>query len=104
MNRSKFLTQYLPNIKNFCKKIVPFIYFYKKQIDYFNQTAHGILTKEISLILPTFPKDRKEKRSIISSLVTSFISLAYEGISGYLHNRIKRHYKKHLWPWKIKLI
>ena len=87
INRSKFPTQYLPNIRNFCKKIVPFIYFYKEQTDYYNQTTQEILTKEISLILPTFPKYRKEKRSTISPLVTSFISLAYEGISSYLHNR-----------------
>ena len=146
INRSKFLTQYIPNIRNFCKKIVPFIYFYKEQIGYCtlnsiynevtfneksvitkenlcakyfpfaykyialnekppitkenlhifffitgrvecNQTAHEILTKEISLILPTFPKDRKEKRGIISSLVTSFISLAHEAVSSYLHNK-----------------
>ena len=45
------------------------------------------MKKEISLILPTFPKERKEKRSIIALLVTSFISLAYEDISSYLHNR-----------------
>ena len=36
INRSKFLTQYIPNIRNFCKKIVPFIHFYKEQIDYYN--------------------------------------------------------------------
>ena len=57
------------------------------QIDYYNQTAHEILTKDISLMLPKFPKDRNEKRSIISSLVTIVTSVAYEGISSYLHNR-----------------
>ena len=36
INRSKILTQYLPNIRNFCKKIVPFIYFYNEQTDYYN--------------------------------------------------------------------
>ena len=36
INRSKFLTQYIPNIRNFCKKILPFIYFYNEQIDYYN--------------------------------------------------------------------
>ena len=35
-NRSKFPTHYLPNIKNICKKIIPLIYFYKKEIDYYN--------------------------------------------------------------------
>ena len=88
LNRNKFLTQYILNIKNFCKKIIPFIDFNKKQIDYYNHTAHEIPTKEISLILPKFPKHRKEKRSIIAS-VTSFIGLAYKCISSYLHN--KRH-------------
>ena len=76
--------QYLANIKNFCKKIVPFIDFYKKQIDYYNKTVHDILTKEIPLILPNFPKNIK-KRGIITSLVTKFIRLAYEGKSSYLH-------------------
>ena len=42
---------------------------------------------EISLILPKFPKDRKEKRRITASQVTGFISLVYEGISSYLHNK-----------------
>ena len=54
---------------------------------FYNWTAHEILTNEIYLILPKFPKDRKEKRGIISSLVTSFIGLTYEGISDYLHNK-----------------
>ena len=30
--------------------------------------------------------DRKEKRSIIASLVTSFLSLTYQGISSYLYS------------------
>ena len=42
---------------------------------------------EISLILGNFPKAREEKRSIIASLITSFIGIAYEGISSYLHKR-----------------
>ena len=90
INKSKFLTQYIQNIRNFCKKIVPIIYFYKEHIDYYNQTAREILTKEISLILPKFSKERKEKRSITSSLVTSFISLTHEGISSYLHSKTQK--------------
>ena len=42
---------------------------------------------EISLVLPKFPKVRKEKRGIITSLISGFIGLAYEGISSFLHNR-----------------
>ena len=43
--------------------------------------------KEIPLILPNFQKNKKEKRDIITSLVTGFIGLAYEGISSNLHNK-----------------
>ena len=59
LNRHQNTAQYLSNFKNFCRKIVPFIDFYRKQIDYYNKTAHRILKKEISLVLPGFPKDRK---------------------------------------------
>ena len=72
----KYPTQYLSNFRNFCKKIVPFVEFYKEQIDYYNKTVHNILTEQIPLILPNFPKNRKEKRRIITSLVTAFIGLA----------------------------
>ena len=65
-----------------------------KQINYYNEIAHDILTKEICLILPNFPKNRKEKRGINASLVTCFIRLAYEGISSYLHNRRQKALKK----------
>ena len=84
---------HLPNIRNIYKKIVPFIDFYKKQIDYYNKTVHDILTKEIPLILPNFPKNRK-KRGIITSLVIGYIRLAYEGISSYLHNKTPKALKK----------
>ena len=76
----QYATQYLPNIKNFCMKIVPFVDFYKKQIDYYNKTVLDILSKKIPLILPNFPKNSKEKRGIITSLVTGFIRLVYEVI------------------------
>ena len=87
LSRHQNTAQYLSNLKNFCKKIVPFTDFYMKQIDYYNKKAHRLLMKEISLVLPSFSRDRKEKRSIIASLVTNFINLAYEGISSYLHNK-----------------
>ena len=87
LKRHRYPTQYLPKIKNYCMKIVPFVDFHKKQIDYYNKTVHAILMKEIPLILPNFPKSRQEKRGIITSLVTGFIGLAYKGISSYLHNK-----------------
>ena len=67
--------------------MVPFVHYYKKQISSFNHTVHNILTNEISLILPNLPKEQREKRGIITSVIKGFIGLAYEGISSFLHNR-----------------
>ena len=68
--------------------------FYKIQINYYNKTVHDILMKVIPLIFPNFPKNRKEKRGIIASLVTGFIRLAYESISSYLQNKRQKALKK----------
>ena len=79
--------QYISKLKMYSEKTVPFIDYYKKQISSYNCTAHKILMNKISLILPTFPKQRKEKRDTSTPLVTSFIGSVYEGISSYLHNK-----------------
>ena len=47
--------------------------------------AHNILENEMNLILPQIP--RKQKLGIITTLVSSFIGLAYEGISSFLHHK-----------------
>ena len=47
--------------------------------------AHNILENEINLILPQIP--RKQKCGIITTLVSSFIELAYEVISSFLHHK-----------------
>ena len=39
----------------------------------------------MALILPTFSKQERQKRGILTSLITGFIGLAYEGISSFLH-------------------
>ena len=52
---------------------------------YYYQTAYGILTNELALILSTFPKQERQKRGIIMSLEMGFIGLAYEGTSSFLH-------------------
>ena len=100
----------MSNLKVYCRKIVPFICFYKEQISSYNHTAHNILTNEISLILPHFLKSKVEKRSIIVLLITGFIGLAYKGISSYLHNNrqkvlhkafVEQQNKVNLWQNKI---
>ena len=67
----------------FCKKIEPYVLCYKRLINSYNNT-HNILTNEINLILPQIP--RKQKCGIITTLVSSFIGLAYETISSFLHH------------------
>ena len=73
------------DLKTFCKKIEPFIVYYKILIKSYNNTVHNMLEKEINLLLPQIP--RVQKHGIIPMLVYSFIGLAYEGISSFLHNR-----------------
>ena len=56
--------------------------------------AYGILTNDIGLLLPTFPKDKRPKRgailaSVLGGIASSIIGLAYDGISSFLHH--KRH-------------
>ena len=71
----------------YCVKIAPHINYYRKQLAYYNQMATDILTGELALILPTFTKQDRQKRGIITSLITGFIGLAYEGISSFLHHK-----------------
>ena len=72
-------------IKEYCIKIAPHIAYYKKQIEYYNCTAYEILTNELALILPTFSKQERQKERYYYISLTGFISLAYEGISSFLH-------------------
>ena len=85
---------YISNLRVYCKMIIPLVQFYKEQISSYNHTAHNILMKEISLILPNFPKAKQEKRSICIIPSIGFIGLAYEGISSCLHNRRQKAFHK----------
>ena len=77
--------KYMLDLRTFCKKIEPFVIYYKRLIKSYNNTIHNILENEINLLLPQIP--RKQKCGIITTLVSSFIGLAYEGISSFLHHR-----------------
>ena len=77
-----------------CLRIAPYFDFYRRQIAYYNITTHRIMTKDIGLILPTFPMEKRPKRgailaSVLGGIASSVIGLAYEGTSGFLHH--KRH-------------
>ena len=91
-------------MKNYCIKIAPYVDYYKKQYDYYNWTAYEIKTNDLALILPTFPKQERQKRGIITSFITGFISLAYEGISSFLYYKRQKalHTAVRLWNNAIK--
>ena len=84
-------SSYFHKLLAYCEKIVPYVEVYKKQISYYNCTAHEMLTNENGLILPTYPKDRRYRRSILASILggiaSSVIGLAYEGIFSFLHHK-----------------
>ena len=84
--------KYTLDLLAFCRKIEPYIDYYRKQIKFYNDTGHHILKNEIDFILPQLPA--KQKCGIITILVSSFIGLAYEGISSFLHNRKDKPHTK----------
>ena len=77
----------------YCKNIISYMYLYKHQVEYYEKTVYDILEKDIGLILPKFEdrekniKQRCQKRQIISALISGFIVLAFEGISGFLQHK-----------------
>ena len=73
------------DLMTFCKRIEPFVMYYKRLIKSYNTMAHNILENEINLLLLQIP--RKQKHGIITTLVSSFMGLAYEGISSLLHHK-----------------
>ena len=77
--------KYMLDLKTFFKKIEPYVVNYRKLINSYNKTAHNILEKEIKLLLPQV--ERKQKCGIITTLVSSFIGLAYEWVSSFLHHK-----------------
>ena len=73
-----------------CRRIAPYVKFYKQQIDYYNQTAYNLLQNDIGLILPSF-NNRKKRflTTILGTVATKVLGLAFEGISSFLYH--KRH-------------
>ena len=78
-----------------CTRIVPYVKFYKQQIDYYNWTAYNLLQNKIGLILPNFNSRKKRFLStILGTIATKVIGLAFEGISSFLHHKIHKALQK----------
>ena len=80
MDYSKYLTE----LKTYCNKIKLFVSHYSKLIKSYNATVYNILTNEITPLLPCISK---KKHGIVTTLVSGFIGLAYEGISSFLQRK-----------------
>ena len=59
--------KYMLDLRIFCKKIEPFVIYYKRMIKSYNNTVHNILENETNLFLPQIP--RKQKYGIITTCV-----------------------------------
>ena len=79
--------------KVYCKNIIPYRYLYKHQVEYYEKMVYNILEKDIGLILQKFENaetnvhSKCQKRQIISTLISGFIGLAFEGISSFLQHK-----------------
>ena len=73
--------KYLTELETYCNKIKLFVSHYNKLIKSYNITVHNILENEIKTLLPQISR---QKCGIITTLVSGFIGLAYEGISSFL--------------------
>ena len=51
--------KYMLDLKTVCKKIEPFVVYYKRLIKLYNNTIHNILKNEINLPLPHMPRIQK---------------------------------------------
>ena len=75
---------YLTELKTYCNKIKPFVTHYINLIKSYNTTVYNILDNEIRPLLPLVSS---WKCGIITTLVSGFIGLAYEGISSFLQQK-----------------
>ena len=78
ISRKSYLLRYIKH----CRRIPPYVKFYKQQVEYYNRTAHNILQNEIGLMLPTFGNKNRKKifiTTIMGSIASKVIGLAFEG-------------------------
>ena len=83
--------KYLTELKTYYNKIRPFVSHYTNLIKSYNTTVHNILENEIK---PLLPQLSRQKCGIITTLVSGFIGLAYEGISSFLQRKCENDLQK----------
>ena len=76
--------KYLQELKTYLNKLKPFISYYSKLIDSYINTVHDLLENKIKPLLPNEPR---QKCGVITTLISGFIGLAYEGIYSFLQRK-----------------
>ena len=82
-------------LMNYCLKITPYARLYQRQVQYYNKTAYDTLANDIGKILPKFPTNQRQKHgailtTILGSVASKVMGLAYEGISSFLHHKMHK--------------
>ena len=94
ISKKSYLLRYIRH----CRRIAPYVKFYKQQIDYYNWTTYNILLNEIGLILPSFNNNNNRKRrfltTILGTIASKVIGLAFEGISIFYIIKDIKPYRK----------
>ena len=69
------------------------MYLYKHLVEYYEKMVYNVLEKDIGMILPkvgnteNIVQSKCPKRQIISTLISGYIGLAFEGILSYLEHK-----------------
>ena len=60
----------------YCRNLIPYMYLYKHQVEYYEKTVYNILEKDIGMILPKFGNtendmiSKRPKRQILSAIIS----------------------------------
>ena len=76
--------KYLAELKPYCNKIKPFVLHFSNLMKSYNDTIYNILENEIK---PLLPQISRQKHGIVTTLVSGFIGVDYEGISSFLQRK-----------------
>ena len=95
-------SKYLKELKMYCNKLKPFVSYYFKLIKSYNSTVYDIIENKIK---PLLPKKSRQKHGVVTTLVSGFIGLAYEGISSFSSEKMGQCLKESCTqPWTMKLM
>ena len=76
-SKKSYLFRYIRH----CRRIDPYLKFYKQQIDYYNRTIYNMLENEIGLILLSFNNNNRKKMfltTILRTIASKVIGLGFE--------------------------